>query len=295
MFNFKAQQSLIQASQFMLQAMGHLSDAEPTPLQLVAAPPAPVKRGRKPGPQKTAPIAAKPGIVKATPKTVAKAATALEAKELAPEKKKLGRPPNAKPQSQPQPKVKVKAKAAKAKAAKGTAASAADSTEGKLPTLTERLKTVIGGDEVGISEAIKRLKARGKKWVPNSGDLQAYISVAMSTHKEDFVRVKRGIYRVRKAAVAKATAAKATAGKPTVGKKVKAAKVKLVKVETLKTPPTVETEPTAVEVQASKVEKIDKADKADKAVKKVKRQAANGLVSEDHGDLGNVLDNPFSP
>jgi hypothetical protein len=240
-------------------------------------------------------VAQAAALVKAaSPKAVKKAPASASA--LAP-KKKLGRPPNAKPK------------------AKATAeATAADSIEGKLPTLTVRLRTVMGGDDVGIAEAIKRLKARDKKWVPNSKDLQAYISLALSTHKDDFVRVTRGIYRVvENGAVAKAKPVKAKPVKAATAPKVKVAKASTVKAGTVKikaakkakakkVPAAVQTtEPAPVdEIEMIKVDKIaDKAadkvtDRADKMARKVTKRP-NGLGSDDHGDLGNVLDNPFSP
>lgn len=111
-----------------------------------------------------------------------------------------------------------KAKATK-KAAATTAKAAAPrvASGGALPPLHERLKIVIGADQVTIAEAIDRLKAHDKKWLPQSDDLKAYISLVLSTHTKDlFERVSRGIYKVRKGAagpgVKKAVTAKATNG-----------------------------------------------------------------------------------
>jgi hypothetical protein len=75
------------------------------------------------------------------------------------------------------------------------------SEEEKMPPLHERLEIVMGQDDVGIDEAIKRLKKRGKNWAPKSTDLKAYISLALSTHTGEgglFDRVSRGIYRVKR-------------------------------------------------------------------------------------------------
>jgi hypothetical protein len=79
--------------------------------------------------------------------------------------------------------------------------------------LTERLKIVMGTDDVDIAEAIKRLKAKGRHWVPNSGDLRAYVSLALSTHKGDFIRLSRGVYCVLPKDKGAAAAVRARAAK----------------------------------------------------------------------------------
>lgn len=71
-------------------------------------------------------------------------------------------------------------------------------SDDKMPPLHERLRIVIGNDECSIPECIDRLRARDESWVPESKELKAYISLALSTHVKDlFQRVKRGVYRVR--------------------------------------------------------------------------------------------------
>lgn len=290
----KAQQSLIRMAHSLLETAHEMSeDSEPA-----AAAPASVsaKRGPKPGLAKT-------GVVRAS--TIGKAAKATKvaavatpAKEAAAPKKKLGRPPKAKTTTKAAPaKAKaVKAKAVKAKAApvkasaaktkatpakakatpakaKAAKAKAAASVgaEGKLPTLKDRLKIVFGNDDVGIEEAINRLTARGKKWVPDAKDLRAYISVALSTHKDDFVRVSRGVYRaIYKGKAKKTVEVAAEKAEPAPAEKIEAPVTATIKVE-----------------RAEKPEKV--------AEKKAVKRHVNGSGSDEHSDLGNVLDNPFAP
>jgi len=76
--------------------------------------------------------------------------------------------------------------------------------EDKKPPLRERLRIVLGEDQVTIPLAIERLRAKDASWLPESTDLNAYISLALSTHKETFERVSRGVYQVVKGAVAAA-------------------------------------------------------------------------------------------
>lgn len=291
----KAQQSLIRMAHSLLETAHEMAeDSEPA-----AAAPASVsaKRGPKPGLAKT-------GVVRAS--TVGKsakaskvAAVATPAKEAVPApKKKLGRPPKAKTTTKAAP---AKAKAAKAKAVKAKAAPAKASAakakatpakakatpakakaakakapasagaEGKLPTLKDRLKIVFGSDDVGIEEAINRLTARGKKWVPDAKDLRAYISVALSTHKDDFVRVSRGVYRaIYKGKAKKTVEAAAEKAEPAPAEKIEAPVTATIKVE-----------------RAEKPEKV--------AEKKAVKRHVNGSGSDEHSDLGNVLDNPFAP
>jgi hypothetical protein len=203
-------------------------------------------RGRnKPGPKAAKAVAAATALVKeAAPRAKALKATvpASEAKGA----KKAGRTAKAE-----------KAEVAPAKTTKASKAAAKAPKAGQVPTLTERLKIVIGDDDVGITEAIKRLKARGKKWIPNSGDLRSYVSLALSTHKDDFARVDRGVYRVKKGRKPAEVAEKA--------------------------------EPAPVADA-----KPEKAEKSEKPEKKSKRHV-NGTASEDFTELGNVVDNPFSP
>jgi hypothetical protein len=284
----KAQQSLIRMAQSLLETANEMSaDSEPA-----AAAPAPVsaKRGPKPGLAKTGVVRA--STVGKTAKATKVALVATPAKEAAPApKKKLGRPPKAKTVTKAAP---AKAKAVKAKAAPAKAAAKAKATpakakatpakakaakakatasagaEGKLPTLKDRLKIVFGSDDVGIEEAINRLTARGKKWVPDAKDLRAYISVALSTHKDDFVRVSRGVYRaVYKGKAKKTVEVAAEKAEPAPAEKIEAPVTATIKVE--------------------------RAEKPEKVEKKAAKRHVNGSGSDEHSDLGNVLDNPFAP
>lgn len=82
---------------------------------------------------------------------------------------------------------------------KAQAKAAEEAEEPGKPSLHERLRMVIGHDSVNIAEAIERLKNHEPNWLPESKDLRAYISLALSTHVKDiFERVSRGNYRVRK-------------------------------------------------------------------------------------------------
>lgn len=126
-----------------------------------------------------------------------------------------------KPAAKPAAKTKQE-KPAKAKAkteAKPQASAAATKKDvPKIPSLTERLRIVIGNDACGIPECIERLKARDPSWVPESKELKAYLSLALSTNcKHIFQRVKRGVYRVQDGAKgpakAKPPAAKGKAAK----------------------------------------------------------------------------------
>jgi hypothetical protein len=72
-----------------------------------------------------------------------------------------------------------------------------DTSKEKGPALYKKLKIVMGKKAMTIPETIAALRAHNKAWVPKSNDLNAYISLVLSTHiNTDFVRVKRGVYRV---------------------------------------------------------------------------------------------------
>ena len=98
--------------------------------------------------------------------------------------------------------VAVPKKQKTAKATKATTVKLAEQRvagDDKMPPLHERLKIVMGNDDVTIPQAIERLSARDASWVPESTDLKAYISLALSTHVKDlFDRVSRGVYCVKK-------------------------------------------------------------------------------------------------
>jgi hypothetical protein len=105
----------------------------------------------------------------------------------------------------------------KTKTAAKAAAKPRVAGDDKKPPLHERLRIVMGADQVTIPQAIERLKARDASWLPESTDLNAYISLALSTHcKETFERVSRGVYKVREGAgpktVKKAVTARKTNG-----------------------------------------------------------------------------------
>lgn len=131
------------------------------------------------------------------------AAAAAPAKETKSKGVKAKGKADGKPAAAPE---KAAAKPAKpAKVAKTAAVKTGEKTEkvrvasdDKMPPLHERLRIVIGNDECSIPECIDRLRARDESWVPESKELKAYISLALSTHVKDlFQRVKRGVYRVR--------------------------------------------------------------------------------------------------
>lgn len=155
------------------------------------------KKGRK---KKKA--AAKKAAAKTTAKVAAKAAKPAK---KAPKKAKAAPATKAAPAAKP---AKTLAKkAGKKKAAKATAAPAKKGQKvsarkavasGDLPSLTNRLIEVMGKDDVGIPEVITRLAQKG--WTPDSKDLPTYISYMLSSNKETFERVSRGVYRVSKSA-----------------------------------------------------------------------------------------------
>lgn len=143
--------------------------------------------------------AAKGGAGKSKATTTAAAAPV---KAAATKETKKGKAKGEKPAAAPAAPAKG-VKKAKTKTA-ATAAPAADKPlDDKMPPLHERLRIVMGKDPVTIPDAIERLRARDPKWVPESTDLKAYISLALSTHVKDlFERVSRGVYRVREGAAA---------------------------------------------------------------------------------------------
>lgn len=130
---------------------------------------------------------------------VAAAAAPVAAKEAKGKKSKGGKT------AKPAEKTAAPAKPAAAPKKTKTAAQATRvAGDDKRPPLHERLRIVLAEDQVTIPQAIERLRARDASWVPDSTDLNAYISLALSTHKETFERVSRGVYQVRKSAVAAA-------------------------------------------------------------------------------------------
>lgn len=128
----------------------------------------------------------------------------VPATQLTPAKKRGGRPKGSVAVAAAAPAVvavtaKAKTKGVKAAKAAGEKVARVPAEKGQLPPLHERLKIVIGQDSVTIAEAIERLKAHDKSWIPDSEDLKAYISLSLSTHTKDlFDRVQRGVYRVKK-------------------------------------------------------------------------------------------------
>ena len=92
------------------------------------------------------------------------------------------------------PKPSQKATPRATQRAPQTPLAKSDAADSNMPPLHERLRIVVGSDSVGITEAISRLNSRG--WLPASGDLRAYISVALSVNS-DLERVSRGVYRAR--------------------------------------------------------------------------------------------------
>lgn len=104
-------------------------------------------------------------------------------------------PSPAKPpvRAKPAPKPTLKKKPEQVAVASPPPSAALDE---KMPALHRRLQIVMGDDECSIPECIERLTARG--WLPDSKEIKAYISLALSTHVKDlFERMRRGVYRVR--------------------------------------------------------------------------------------------------
>jgi hypothetical protein len=170
---------------------------------VAAAAPAKKRGGRPKAATTVAPVAA-PTAAAAPAQAKAKG-KAKVAKEPKPAKETI---------KAKEPKPAKEAKPAKEKKAKPVAAAApkvARATGEKGPPLHEKIKIVMGSKEMTIPEVIEALKAHDKSWVPKSQDLGAYISLVLSTHLVDhFDRVKRGVYKVKKAGGAAAAAPEKT-------------------------------------------------------------------------------------
>lgn len=187
-----------------------------------AAPAAPAKKrgGRPPkattaaaatAPLPEAPVAAAAAKKGPKAKKAVKEAAAPVAKETKAKEAKTAK-------KDAKPKETAKAKAKEPKAPKAPREKRATGEKG--PPLHEKIKIVMGSKEMTIDDVIEALKAHDASWVPKSRDLNAYISLVLSTHLEDyFDRVKRGIYKVKKnapaAATAPSTAKEASAPAPT--------------------------------------------------------------------------------
>jgi len=67
--------------------------------------------------------------------------------------------------------------------------------EGAMPSLRVRLATVIGDEHLKVSDIRKRLADRN--WLPESADLSTYLSFSLTSNKETFDKVSRGVYKVK--------------------------------------------------------------------------------------------------
>ncbi len=67
--------------------------------------------------------------------------------------------------------------------------------QGKLPPLKVRIKKVMGDKDMEVKVVIAELDKKG--WLPESNDISTYISFMLSSLKNDFVRIKRGVYKVK--------------------------------------------------------------------------------------------------
>lgn len=172
-----------------------------------AAKPAPAKAAaKKPAPKAAAKPAAKPGPAKGQKKAAVKAAKA--AAKAAPKAAKAA-PATKKPAAaKKQPVTKAAPKAAPAKkAAKKTAAKAgkvntSNAAEGRRavargdrPPMKEAMATVMGKQQMGAADVVAGLEKKG--WMPNAEDPQQYVSYMLSSNKDVFERVERGLYKVR--------------------------------------------------------------------------------------------------
>ena len=81
--------------------------------------------------------------------------------------------------------------AAVARATKGRRAVAS----GERPPLKEAIVAVMGATTMNVGDVIKALDKKG--WLPDSEEIRNYISFALSSNKETFERVTRGVYKVR--------------------------------------------------------------------------------------------------
>jgi len=166
---------------------------------VVAAAPAKKRGGRPP---KAAPV-----VATSAPLPVAPAAAVAgkrgpkkgnKAEAGAPVAKEANAKPGKKDGKAKEPRAPKK-EAAKAKEPRAPREKRATGEKG--PPLHEKIKIVMGSKEMTIDDVIAALKAHDESWVPKSRDLNAYISLVLSTHLTDyFDRVKRGIYKVKKGA-----------------------------------------------------------------------------------------------
>ncbi len=80
------------------------------------------------------------------------------------------------------------------------------------PPLAEAMAQVMGAETMGAGKIFGELKKKG--WLPNSKDPRSYIQGSLSTRRDQFERVARGLYRV-KAATKKAPVVKVRKKAPT--------------------------------------------------------------------------------
>jgi hypothetical protein len=81
---------------------------------------------------------------------------------------------------------------------------------GERPKLVDAIMIVMGDSKMDSAQVIEALRA--KDWAPNAKKLQSYISYMLSSNKDKFERLERGIYqRVKGTASAKSTKASAKA------------------------------------------------------------------------------------
>ena len=99
-----------------------------------------------------------------------------------------------------------KGKKAEAKAPPAPKKSATNATEGRRavargdrPTMKEAIATVMGKSAMGSADIVSGLEKKG--WLPNAQDPQQYVSYLLSSNKDVFERLERGLYKVREGAV----------------------------------------------------------------------------------------------
>lgn len=68
-------------------------------------------------------------------------------------------------------------------------------SRGDRPKMKEAVATIIGKGQMSANEVVEGLKTRG--WLPDSDNPRQYMSYVLSTHKDTFEAVSRGIYRVK--------------------------------------------------------------------------------------------------
>lgn len=93
-------------------------------------------------------------------------------------------------QGQTQGRTQGRAQNSNPSAAEGRRAVA----RGDRPVLKDAMEQVMGRHEMSADEVILGLQAKG--WLPNSGNPKQYISYMLSSTKDVFEPVRRGIYRV---------------------------------------------------------------------------------------------------